>query len=393
MGTNIPDNGGGGEQNDYNSPQGSLYYPTNCNGQVIITVEQIPYKCSSSDEHWPWETCNCGKTADSDCTPPGYHQIPYYYCNEDSNYNNGDNTTNDNNQNGGGNSEGLGGSNEENPSITAVLGPDDECLMPPAVAVFDLNNNCELSSAEVCLMRGFSDEICDCVAEGNELSKCQADIKCERLNRLVKNDSIGSNILPIVNQLRTKLSAGNKEWSISYKNKWIDGNRKNVPDDSGVQEGVSATRSEASYGNTWVGFIHTHPDGKFNIFSWLDLRVLMLLHTDSHENFNDEIFIMAVAPSNKTYALRVDNIQTLIDEVDDDMQNAKGNNDNEKRENLMLEMAEKYTKSSNLEQKFLDLYGSYGISLYEATDANLSNWKKLELDKDDNQKVNKTPCN
>jgi len=57
----------------------------------------------------------------------------------------------------------------------------------------------------------------------------------------------------------------------------------------------------------------------------------------------------------------------------------------------MLALEEDYSESTNLEQTFLDLYGSYGISLYKTTDANLNNWEKLELDK--NETISKTPCN
>jgi len=75
------------------------------------------------------------------------------------------------------------------------------------------------------------------------------------------------------------------------------------------------------------------------------------------------------------------------------MQNAVGNTDEEKREYLMEEMQEKYEKSTNLEQTFLSLFGNYGISLYKAKDTNLSNWKQLELDKNNNEIVTETPCN
>ena len=127
--------------------------------------------------------------------------------------------------------------------------------------------------------------------------------------------------------------------------------------------------------------------------SWLDIRALKLLHTESYDVFNDEVFIMVVAPNNITYALRVDNIQTLIDKIDADMQNAKGNNDDEKRKYIKEEMREDYSNSSNLEKTFLELFGDYGISFYEATDATLSNWKQLELDENDNETVTETPCN
>jgi len=239
-----------------------------------------------------------------------------------------------------------------------------------------------------------SKKICEC-PEGmveDATGKCVID-PCNQIKRLVQNDSLGSNILPIVNQLRNKLGTDNNEWSIGYKNKWINGTRKNVPNDNGIQEGISKERSLFKYGNTWVGQIHTHPQGTYSIFSWLDIRAIKILHTDSHNHFNDEVFLMAVASNNITYTLKVNNIQTLIVKIDADMQNAKGSNDREKREYLMLEMAEKYEKSTNLEQTFLSLFGNYGVSLYKATDTNLNNWKQLELDENNNEIVTKTPCN
>ena len=60
----------------------------------------------------------------------------------------------------------------------------------------------------------------------------------------------------------------------------------------------------------------------------------------------------------------------MSDKIEDDLEGANGANDDEKGDNLMDDMAEKYLKSNNLEQKFLELYGNYGISLYKATDTN-----------------------
>ena len=215
---------------------------------------------------------------------------------------------------------------------------------------------------------------------------------CESLKQLVSDDSLGSNILPVVNELREKLDK-NKAWSIDFKNKWVDGDRKNLPDENGIREGSSTTRSKFKFGTTWVGQIHTHPTGTYSIFSWLDLKALSQIYNACHENFNQDVFLMAVAPNNVTYALRVSDIEILSDKIEDDLEGANGANDDEKGDNLMDDMAEKYLKSNNLEQKFLELYGNYGISLYKATDTNLSNWKELELNENDNQIIEEMTCN
>lgn len=215
--------------------------------------------------------------------------------------------------------------------------------------------------------------------------------KCESLKRLVSKDSVGSNILPVVNQLREKLKK-DKEWSISYRNKWINGIRKNVPDGD-IKEGISKTRSHATTGTTYVGQIHTHPENTYPIFSWLDLRVLRNLYKNSHEDFNEYIFLMIVAPNNITYTLKVDDFNTLNKKIEDDWSNAKGKTKNEKEENIEKILDKKFRKSNNLEQTFLKLFGSHGISLYKATDSNLSNWTQLTLDKNDDKIVKEINCN
>ena len=216
---------------------------------------------------------------------------------------------------------------------------------------------------------------------------------CESLKRLVQNDSIGSDILPTVNELRTKLAAKDNEWSINYRSSWVGGNRKNIPDMNGIQKGISRTRSEFYYGTSWVGQIHTHPINTYPIFSWLDLRALMLIYSGTHNDFKNEVFLMVVAPNNITFVIKVDNIEELIKNIENDIKNSKGKNDNEKIDFIMERMERDYRKSTNIKQTFLDLFGKYGISLYESIDANLNDWNKLELNVTDNQKINETPCN
>ncbi len=216
--------------------------------------------------------------------------------------------------------------------------------------------------------------------------------KCQSLKDLTKTDSLSVNIKPIIDSLRTKVNL-DKEWSINFKKKMNYGELYSLPEEGGIKEGISETRSKLKSGNTWFGQVHTHPKGTYEIFSWLDLKALNTIYTDVHHHFKDDVFLMVVADSNLVYALKVDNINTLTTKLDVDYNNAKGDDDDEKTDNIERNMTDKYKKSDNLEQAFLKLYGSYGISLYKATDANLSNWKLLELDETDNETVNETPCN
>ncbi|HIC32668.1 MAG TPA: hypothetical protein EYO76_12195 [Flavobacteriaceae bacterium] len=67
---------GVGGSNDNYTPQGSPYYPTDCGGTVIITMESIPYPCGCGD----WPGGNCQGCNNSSPMFPGYTQVPYYTC-------------------------------------------------------------------------------------------------------------------------------------------------------------------------------------------------------------------------------------------------------------------------------------------------------------------------
>lgn len=216
--------------------------------------------------------------------------------------------------------------------------------------------------------------------------------KCESLKALRKNDPLNIDILPYVNQLRAKLDEP-KEWSIGFTKEWVDGNMKNAPWDSGIKEGIDLTRSYYVSGTREVGQIHTHPEGTNPIFSWLDLKALKNIYHGAHEHFQDDVFLMIVCKNGSTYTLKVDDLETLIMALQADLDNADGN-DNDEKEDYIEEFLEiKYNQSDNLEKTFLELYGNHGISLYKAADTNLSNWKQLELDENDNETINETNCN
>ena len=54
-----------------------------------------------------------------------------------------------------------------------------------------------------------------------------------------------------------------------------------------------------------------------------------------------------------------------------------------------------YKKDPNdLERVFLREFGNFGITIYKASDENISNWNKLEMNGDIiNPQVNEIPCN
>ncbi len=149
--------GGGAGGGSFNF-QGTPTYPADCNGIVIVSIQAIPYPCGC-ENHMPWECNGCSES------PAGYNYIPYYFCQD---YGNG----------GGGNPPDSGGASGGGPSNP--LNPNDNSIgamiMPVECTkkiVGDLNGDCMLSPYEACLLSGNSQEVCDCVEVGGNLSDCQ----------------------------------------------------------------------------------------------------------------------------------------------------------------------------------------------------------------------------
>lgn len=109
-----------------------------------------------------------------------------------------------------------------------------------------------------------------------------------------------------------------------------------------------------------------------------------------------DIFMMIVNYDGSVYAMKIDNFDLLSSAVQDDLDNADGVDNDEKEENLMVKIKDLYADNSeNLEAAFLNRFKDFGVSLYKATDQNLNNWEKLELQNpnDINSTVNPTLCN
>ncbi|MDY0090825.1 MAG: hypothetical protein RBR78_10740 [Flavobacteriaceae bacterium] len=100
---------------------------------------------------------------------------------------------------------------------------------------------------------------------------------------------------------------------------------------------------------------------------------------------------MIVCHNGAVYSLKVDDYAKLNVKIENDLATAKGSNDEEKEDFIEKRLAREYRKDkNNLERAFLKEFGNYGISIYKATDENLTNWKKLKLK---NNTVEETICN
>ena len=218
---------------------------------------------------------------------------------------------------------------------------------------------------------------------------------CNELQKLSQTDELSANINPTVTQLKN-LTAEDNEYSISYRKNINGGEESNFPDSDGILEGDSQTGSSINYGAVWFGGIHTHPKGTIQMFSWLDISRLKLVYDNLHADFNKEdVFIMIVNDNGTVYAAKIDDITKLSEELQNDLDNAKGNTIDKKEENLTDKLSRKYRKGDNIERTFLKNFLDYGISLFKANDENLSNWSKLKLEEpaSNNSDVITKPCN
>lgn len=151
--------GSGGGGGSY-IPEYSPYYPTECNGIVLITYEDVPYPCSCED-HMPWQTCYCVQQGG---TGPGYHQVPMYYCQENSDPGDYNPDDPDDSYNPGGVTQDP---IPDDPAITVSILPID-CL---GIQTTDADAPCYVDPYDYCRLNN-SVEVCDCEAAGGNLDDC-----------------------------------------------------------------------------------------------------------------------------------------------------------------------------------------------------------------------------
>ena len=280
---------------------------------------------------------------------------------------NSDENGNNSNHNNDNSDETSNNGNEHN--------QNDDCLKP------EPNGDCQGDVTTIILPVDDEDE----------------DEHCKALKKLTKTDSLSANILPVVNTLRTKTSE-NKEYSANFeKNINYEIGEYEYLNDNGIVQGASLTESPIEIGTRPFGQIHTHPDKTQPMFSWSDVARIEEVYNALHSDFNKkDVFIMIVNHDGSVYTIKIDDIQILSQAVQDDFENTKGRDDDKKEKNLNKKMKHLYHENQdNLEGAFLNRFKDFGISLYKATDQNLSNWEKLEL-QDPNDKdstVNSQTCN
>jgi len=378
----IDDTGGFGGTNNYgavndlSTPEGSPYYPSDCDGIVIITTEDVPYQCTCED-HWPWNNCHCPENGGDG---PGYNQVPFYHCDPyGDDFGDDDpfdpNDTYDPNTNPGGG---------------AIASPPDDS--DPSLSVMVTPG-----PYEVCLMNGNSDEVCDCVQQGETLGECNTD--CAQLNTLSDVPLIKSRLYDL------KVASGNFEKGLKIN--------KNPNNDEYVVSSVLDNNSGTNHINIIVnGFTaaiaHTHTSSvAYKMFSAPDiLKMAQMADRIQSENLSTvqltEITHILVFENSagdfRTYALRFDDaesVQTLQD-IANDRKAKRDFNKKLKKDYESDYSYETYTDETDILKQqrhlfdFLDNF-NLNISIYEANfgdDGRIDNWQKINKNT-----LEQEPCN
>jgi hypothetical protein len=150
------------------------------------------------------------------------------------------------------------------------------------------------------------------------------------------------------------------------------------------------------------GQAHNHPENGQSIPSITDLKWLSAcqenIYPASANAYNIVVCPNPASPNDPStaivYAVTVDNLETLTNSINNTFNSPDlvGLSLEEKYEKLnykyALEFADVQNSATGMENKFLELYATFGISLYKFDD-NANNWNKLNLQ---NNTVTPQPC-
>jgi hypothetical protein len=144
---------------------------------------------------------------------------------------------------------------------------------------------------------------------------------------------------------------------------------------------------KAKAGKSYIGYVHFHTDGLFNMFSYEDIDTLydLLYYTDDANK--QEVTVM-LAAGNQYYALKIKNLASFRQAA---INNRNGNQDRN-FEKLDLILKTKYENSGYSDEvdflQFLNEKMPNAITVMRS-DLNF-NWSTLTLN---NNQVTATPCN
>jgi hypothetical protein len=218
---------------------------------------------------------------------------------------------------------------------------------------------------------------------------------CETLNDAMQNPSVNQGIQNLkAKTLLKKESAYQIKRTYSYTTETYNYTTTLIEGDN--------FSTNVQTGGTVKGQAHSHPINGQSIPSIGDVYWSMQCQTDvtpaSSVGYNIAVCPNPASPNDPStaiiYAITVDNLETLTNNINSTFNRPDlvGLTLDQKYKKLNDEFALKYeavqNSASGMEQKFLDLYANFGISLYKF-DNSSNNWNKLNLT---NNTVTPQPC-
>ena len=227
---------------------------------------------------------------------------------------------------------------------------------------------------------------------------------CDYLKELA--DPNKQKIKPAIDILKNKLNLNpNKEWGQDFKmgnnpNDYYSFMHSNYLREGSDNEGTVSTVQ----GIEWIGSAHIHTEKGVNIYSFMDVRNLLLSYNATNAKRRSYVVAMYLGlnnsglayPENMTlYAIKIDDValfQQKINAIWDhsDYSNLNEFKKAEKLNKIFYKEIEKY--GGNLIAGFLNTFSNYGISTYKATNQDLTTWSKLTVGSTP-YNVTEQPCN
>lgn len=222
---------------------------------------------------------------------------------------------------------------------------------------------------------------------------------CVQLSKLVDPNRGSGNIKSDVDALKQMVKSNQNNHEMGFETTQSLDSIGNLLYDSTLKTGGALSVSLGT-GKNYIGGGHSHPSDGHPMFSFGDVKYLRDLYKDTqYQRVRKEVFYILVCKDKnteetKTYAIKIDNFTALDDNVNEiwDVKYENIADEKSKLKAIHKKQAFKYNKcNGDYEKSFLEQFAAFGISLYEATNENLTNWDKLSLD--ENSEVKPTPCN
>ena len=169
------------------------------------------------------------------------------------------------------------------------------------------------------------------------------------------------------------------------------------------KESDESNHVEISTGGFIIGAAHSHPANiTYAIPSYGDLKWLEICVSNVPPIRQKHVFTMIVCKDAfgtvSVYGIKIKDILSFRSKVNAIWDSAKysGKSVEQKQDEIskleQIEYSKTNGQNNQLEKKFLEMFAGFGFDVLKATNDNLDNWTKLELDSSQPSGVKSVPC-